>query len=98
MGFRLFGCRIQDENLGALVNWLFFNSLANTSREKGKTGRKHFDPYILESLGFNFIPSTTNHISLTGLILCFFIAHLFRIPKKMKFTTIRNYVGHVRVV
>ena len=42
MDFRLFGCRIQDENLGALVNWLFLNALAKTFREKAKTGRKHF--------------------------------------------------------
>ena len=61
--FRLFGCRIQDENLGALVN-CYFNALAKTSSEKAKTGRKHFESFVLETLGFNSIHSTTNHISL----------------------------------
>ena len=98
MDFALFGTRIEDESLGALVNCLFFNSTAFTSRVKAKTGRKHFNQFILKTLGFKFIPKTTDQISLKGLLLCFFVAHLFRNPKNLKHTTIRNYVGNVRAV
>ena len=78
------------------MNWLFFNALAITSRKKAKTGRKHFDKFVFDTLGFSFVPSTSHFISLKGLLLCFFIAHLFRHPQNFKYTTIRNYVGNVR--
>ena len=52
----------------------------------------------MNSLGFYFVPNSTEKISLKGLLLCFFIAHLFRQPQNLRYTTIRNYVGHVRAV
>ena len=81
-----------------MVNCLFVNASAKTTRETAKTGRKHFKQFISDVLGCNFIPTPSEQISVKGLLLCFFIAHLFRHPKNFKATTIRNYVGHVRAM
>ena len=42
------------------------------------------------------MPFSSDKISLKALFLCFFVAHLFQNRRKYKFSTIRNYVGHVR--
>ena len=96
MDFLSFGRHIEDENLSKVVRILFLNATLKTSREKAKTGQKHFNSFALQKLGFSFMPLSSDKISLKALLLCFFVAHLYLHRRKYKFSTIRNYVGHVR--
>ena len=92
----LFGRHIEDENLSNVVRILFLNATLKTSREKSLTGQKHFNDFTSQKLGFSFMPLSSDKMSLKGMLLCFFVAHLFQNRRKYKFSTIRNYVGHVR--
>ena len=94
--FALFGRQIGEAHLGNLVNLLFVNATSKTTRQKARTGRNHFREFCRSTFGFNFVPPTHSKVSLNAMLLCFFAASLFNNPKNFAYSTIRNYVGHVR--
>ena len=57
--FHLFGRLIREANLATLVNLLFVNATAKTSRQRAYTGRNLFRYFPQRTLGFTFAEPDT---------------------------------------
>ena len=92
----LFGDVLADSTLATTAALLLNNAVKPSSRRTCESGQNKFRKFSLQYIGAYFMPKNENHLSLRGLLLCFFTASLFLDRKKLKSTTIRNYVGHIR--
>ena len=92
----LFGDVLANCTLAMTAALLLDNAIKPSSKKTCESGQKQFRKFTLQYMGAYFMPENENHLSLRGLLLCFFTASLFLDRKKLKSTTIRNYVGHIR--
>ena len=79
-----------------VVLLLFRNATAQSSQNTSKSGINHFHRFARLYIGSKFHPLPNEEISLKGLLLSFFTATLFAHPREFQYSTIQNYVSHVR--
>ena len=91
-----FGDLLADCTLATTAALLLDNATTSSSRKTCKSGHNRFRKFALKYMGAYFVPKNQHQLSLRGLIMCFFTASLFLNGKKLKSSTIRIYVGHVR--
>ena len=93
---RQFGQVINDKPLTFIVLWLYKHANAKSSCRTSQSGVNQFRKFSEKYFGNTLSPIPYKCMSLKGLLLCFFAGALFLHPKNLKFTTIRNYIGHIR--
>ena len=93
---RQFGQLINNSSLTTTVLWLYNNATAESSRRTTRCGENRFKKFTLEYFGGLITPIPNTKMSLKGLLLCYFAGALFLDPKNLQFTTIRNYISHIR--
>ena len=80
------------------VLWLHNNATAESSRRTARCGINRFKKFTLEYFGGQITPIANTEMSLKGLLLCYFAGALFLDPKNLQYTTIRNYISHIRSI
>ena len=91
-----FGDYIGDIELAELVWKIFCISTAESTKRTYSVSTTHFRKFITAHAilpAIHFIP---DQLSLSGIILCFYTAHLFRLPSINSAATIENYSSQLR--
>ena len=91
-----FGHLIGRDTMTPVVLLLFRNATAQSSQNTSKCGINHFHRFARLYIGSKFHPLPHEEISFKGLLLSFFTATLFAHPREFQYSTIQNYVSHVR--
>ena len=94
--FKLFGDLLNHCTLTTTAVLLLDNATLESSRKSCKSGNNQFRKFALKYMGAHFVPKKYYQLSIKGLVLSFFTASLFLNKKKLKSSTIRNYVTHVK--
>ena len=93
---RQFGQSINNSRLTTTVLWLYNNATAESSRRTARCGVNRFNNFTLKYFGGQITPKADSKMSLKGLLLCYFAGTLFLDSKNLQYTTIRNYISHIR--
>ena len=93
---RQFGQSINNSRLTTTVLWLYNNATAESSRRTARCGVNRFNNFTLKYFGGRITPKADSKMSLKGLLLCYFAGTLFLDSKNLQYTTIRNYISHIR--